>query len=478
MTSTATIQEDKKQYERVADHVRTLIDSGTLKPGDKIPSVRRMSRQRKVSITTVLEAYHRLEDSGLIKARPQSGYFVHPRVLDAAPEPSQKCSNCVPTEVTVSDRIYEVFSEASNSNFVQFGAATLHPSLLPLKTLGRISARLVRDHPEQAHSYDFPPGNPALRKEIAKRSLDSGCSLAPEEILLTSGGTEAIRLCLEAVTERGDVVGVESPTYYWFLEVIDRLGLKAVEIPTHPKKGIELEPLEELIERGEVDALLLVPTVSNPLGSTMPDEKKKRLAEIASAAKVPLIEDDIWGELSYQPFRPRTIKSFDREGWVLLCSAYSKTLAPGFRMGWTVPGRFYKEVMRRKISSTLSNDALSPWSSRNSFRPVVAIAISGASVVNWRIRSDGSPPPSWNPSPREPASHVPRAGVSSGSNFPKGSTPVTSMTAPPNAKSASSPATSFLQQAATPISPASTAGRNGRRGWKWGWRTWGGWRAR
>jgi len=359
MSPTATIQEDKKQYERVADHVRTLIDSGTLKPGDKIPSVRRMSSQRKVSITTVLEAYHRLEDAGLIKARPQSGYFVHPSVIDAAPEPSQKCSNCVPTEVTVSDRIYEVFSEASNPDFVQFGAATLHPSLLPLKTLGRISARLVRDHSAQAHSYDFPPGNPALRKEIAKRSLDSGCSLAPEEILLTSGGTEAIRLCLEAVTERGDVVGVESPTYYWFLEVIDRLGLKAVEIPTHPKKGIELEPLEELIERGEVDALLLVPTVSNPLGSTMPDQKKKRLAEIATAAKIPLIEDDIWGELSYQPFRPRTIKSFDREGWVLLCSAYSKTLAPGFRMGWTVPGRFYKEVMRRKISSTLSNDALS-----------------------------------------------------------------------------------------------------------------------
>jgi DNA-binding transcriptional MocR family regulator len=182
--------------------------------------------------------------------------------------------------------------------------------------------------------------------------------LAPEDLLLTAGGTEAIRLCLEAVTERGDVVGVESPTYYWFLEAIDRLGLKAVEIPTHPKKGIEIEPLEELVGKGEIDALLLVPTVSNPLGATLSDEKKKRLARIASEACIPLIEDDIWGELSYQSFRPKTIKSFDREGWVLLCSSFSKTLAPGYRLGWTAPGRFYREVLRRKISSTASSPTL------------------------------------------------------------------------------------------------------------------------
>lgn len=351
--------DDRKQYEKVADHIRSLVRRGVLKPGDRIPSIRRMSLQQGVSITTVLEAYRRLEDSRLIRARPQSGYFVRAQAVEAAPELKIHCPpDCLRSEVTVSDRIVDVYTEASNPSLVQLGAATLHPNLLPLKSLSRIAIRLLRDQPERAHGYDFPPGSLELRKAIARRNLDAGSEGDPEKILLSAGGTEAIRLCLEAVTERGDAVGVESPTYYWFLEAIERLGLKAIEIPTHPRTGIELEPLEEAVERGEIDALLLVPTVSNPLGSTLSDEKKKRLAQIAGDAKIPIIEDDIWGELSYRPFRPRTIQSFDQSGWVLLCSSFSKTLAPGFRLGWTAPGRFFREVLRRKVTLTSSSPTL------------------------------------------------------------------------------------------------------------------------
>jgi DNA-binding transcriptional MocR family regulator len=358
MTENATLRFEKPRYQEVADQVRGLIDARTLKPGDKIPSVRTMSRQQQVSISTVLEAYRRLEDCGLIAARPQSGYYVRRTLTEPLPEPKHRVTGTAPTEVTVSDRIGAVFTEASNPDFVQLGAATLHLDLLPLRALGRITARKVKEDSGAAFDYDFPPGFAPLREQIAKRGMDSGCAFSPADILLTSGGSEALRLCLEAVTEPGDVVGVEAPTYYWFLELLDALRLKAVEIPTHPREGVEMEPLERLVREREVDVLLLVPTASNPLGATLTNPKKKAIAMLASEYSVPVIEDDVWGELTYGPFRTRTIKSYDREGWVLLCSSFSKTLQPGGRLGWAAPGRFFQRVQKMKVAATLCNPTL------------------------------------------------------------------------------------------------------------------------
>jgi DNA-binding transcriptional MocR family regulator len=202
------------------------------------------------------------------------------------------------------------------------------------------------------------PGSPALRAAIAMRSLQAGCAFSPDDLVLTLGCQEGLNLCLRAVCEPGDTVALESPTYYGALQAIEGLGLRALEVPTHPRDGIVLEALEDLLEREPIKACLLMPCFSNPLGSRMPDENKRRLVEMLRARAVPLIEDDIWADTSFDVPRPKAVKAFDSDGWVMLCSSFSKTLSPGYRIGWVAPGRWRKRVEYLKLVSSIANPTL------------------------------------------------------------------------------------------------------------------------
>ena len=204
----------------------------------------------------------------------------------------------------------------------------------------------------------MPPGSEALRRQIARRSLDWGADLTSDDLITTCGGTEALMLCLRAVTKPGDVVAVESPTYFCVLQAIEELGLKALEIPMHPRDGMEVEALERAVATRRIAACVAVPNFNNPLGSLMPDDRKQRLLEILTARGIPLIEDDIYGDLHFGPQRPRVVQSWDRQGLVMLCGSFSKTLAPGYRVGWVAPGRFHAKVMALKLTSTLATGTL------------------------------------------------------------------------------------------------------------------------
>jgi DNA-binding transcriptional MocR family regulator len=151
-------------------------------------------------------------------------------------------------------------------------------------------------------------------------------------------------LCLQAVCRPGDTVAVESPMYYGSLEVLETLGLRALEIPSHPRDGMSLEALRYAMDETPIQAVHLVTNFSNPLGSCMPDERKRELVELLAEREIPLVEDDIFGEIGYAPDRPKVAKAFDRKGLVLLCSSFSKTIAPGYRVGYTAPGRYLPDV--------------------------------------------------------------------------------------------------------------------------------------
>ena len=237
---------------------------------------------------------------------------------------------------------------------VPFGAATPSTELLPVKKLNRIVASIARTHGNQCINYDGVPGTEALRRQISRRSLDWHTRIAPEELIVTCGATEALALCLRAVTKPGDVVALESPTYFGVLQAIEELGLKAVEIPMHPRDGMDLDALERTVKSRRVAACLMVPNFNNPLGSLMPDENKRRLVEILAKREVPLIEDDIYGDLYFGAQRPRVAQSYDKSGLVMLCSTFTKTLAPGYRVGWVAPGRFYSKIRALKQTSTLA----------------------------------------------------------------------------------------------------------------------------
>jgi DNA-binding transcriptional MocR family regulator len=343
-------------YEQVADRMSTLIDRGTLRPGERIPSVRKLSAQLRVSISTVQQAYFLLEDRGFIEARPQSGFYVRLRLRDLPPEPKRSSPSLSATKVGVADLVAKVFEAARNPDVVPLATAIPSPDLLPSKQLNRLMAWVARHSGQEAMNYDFPPGNEALRRQVARRSLDWGCSLSPDDIVTSCGTMEALNLCLRAVAKPGDTIAVESPTFYGILQA--SLGMKALEIPTHPRHGIDLEALDLAIKKNKIKACLVIPNFNNPLGSCMPDKNKKHLVEMLGRREIPLIEDDIYGDLYFGTVRPKVAKAFDKHGLVLLCSSFSKTIAPGYRVGWTAPGRFKAQVEHLKSMNTVATPTL------------------------------------------------------------------------------------------------------------------------
>jgi len=347
-----------KLYKRVALRISELIEHGTLRPGERIPSVRRLSEREEVSIATVMQAYRVLESRGLIEARPQSGYYVRAKLWSPPPEPGKSQPTRSATRVSVNELVMEVLKATHAPALVGFGAAMPSPQLLPTRQLHRTMASVARRHSLLCNSCDIPPGNLNLRTQIARRAMESGCTLSPDEIVITCGCQEALNLCLRAVARPGDAIAIESPTYYGILQIIEALGMKACEIPTFPRDGVCLDELVKRLNCCRIKACVLSLNYSNPLGSCMPDGKKERLVKILAERDVPLIEDDLYGNLSHSPHRPKTAKAFDKHGLVLLCDSFSKTLAPGSRVGWTAPGRFKTQVEHLKFISSIGTAML------------------------------------------------------------------------------------------------------------------------
>ena len=341
-------------YHQVADQIHTLIRAGTLRAGERVPSVRRLSRQQGVSVATVLQAYQRLEDAGVIEARPQSGYYVKRAARPVAePAPSKPPQRARAVEVNALADV--MMTAGQDPKMVSFGSACPTGDLFPLERIRRVLSSRARRDRYALGRYGLPPGSEALRRAIARRALEWGCRIDHRNLVITNGCMEALNLCLRAVTRPGDTVALESPTYYGFLQILQALGLKALEIPTHPRSGISLEALELALAAHDVKAVLVMPNVSNPVGATMSDPAKKRLVEMLAAKSVPLIEDHIYSELSFDAAARRAAKCFDRTGNVMLCSSFSKTLAPGLKAGFIEPGRWHDAIRTLKFVASGGN---------------------------------------------------------------------------------------------------------------------------
>jgi DNA-binding transcriptional MocR family regulator len=344
-------------YARLADRLAGEIREGLYAPGDRLPSVREAARRLAMSTSTVLEAYGQLLDRGLIESRPQSGFYVRP--AERPPEtPAMSRPRVAPTAVSVGEIAMEVVHAASDPKLVAFGSALPDLGLDAPRAMRRIMTGVIRAHGTRALAYQVPPGHRELRVQIARRGVDAGCTFSPDDVVITSGCQEAMVLCLRAIAKPGATIAVESPTFYGTLQAIRSLGLRALEIPTHPETGISLESLEMAIEQFSIAGLVVTPHASNPLGYVMPDERKVALLRLLETHEVPLIEDDIYGELVYGSPRPRAIKSWDTRGRVLLCSSVSKSIAPGLRVGWAVPGQWVGEVKYLKLVSSMASATL------------------------------------------------------------------------------------------------------------------------
>jgi DNA-binding transcriptional MocR family regulator len=342
-----------KRYEALAHEIAESIAAGQLRAGERVPSVREASRSRGVSPSTVFEAYYLLEARGLLEARPRSGYFVS-RAVGRRVEPESSRPAVGERPVAVSELVFQVLGHTRNRTLVPMGSAFPSPALFPLPKLALATGKALRRLDPWRTVEDLSPGSASLRRQIGLRYLGMGCGVDTEELVITNGAMEALNLCLESVTQPGDLVAVESPTFYAALQALERRGLRAVEIATHPRTGIDVAALAAVLARHPVKACWLMPNFQNPLGSLMPDGAKQALVELLAQHQLPLIEDDVYGELYFGAHKPRPAKAWDRQGLVMHCSSFSKTLAPGYRVGWVAAGRFAKEVAQRKLMSSIA----------------------------------------------------------------------------------------------------------------------------
>ncbi|MBB1272450.1 PLP-dependent aminotransferase family protein [Psychromonas sp. SR45-3] len=340
-----------KLYDKVAKGLRENIHNGLFVAGDKLPSIRQLVTEHCVSISTVQQAYHQLEMENLIEARPKSGYFVAYKpiaaTLPVTSRPAQR-----PIEVSQWQQVLEVLLAKENVSTVQLQHAMPNMTVPSLAPLLKKMTSLMRHQASLSLPYGNIEGSLVLREQIAKLAAHSGCVLHPDDLVITSGCQEGLSVCLRSVTEPGDVVAVESPSFYGSMQAIKTANLKAIEIPTNAENGLSLEALELALEQWPIKSILVTPTCNNPMGYSMPEAAKKRLYQLAQSYDITIIEDDIYGDISYQSPRPKSIKSFDEDGRVLLCSSFSKTVAPGIRVGWIAPGRYRDKVTHVKYVSS------------------------------------------------------------------------------------------------------------------------------
>lgn len=343
-----------KLYVSFAARIRAMIDEGVLRPGEKIFSVRQASQTYGLSISTILRAYLLLEQEGVISSHPQSGYYVTPRKrLQQKPtSPLDKDLNL--SEVDASKLVLTTLKSIREFGTVPLGSPFPDPQLFPLKKIHQYEKALTDDQGEWGILSDLPPGNELLRQQIAKRYQMLGMDVSPDDIVITHGATEAITLCLQAVAKAGDTIALESPGYYALAHTVERLGMKVAELRTHPNTGIELDALRAMTDNVRIAAVILTTNFQNPLGFVMPDAKKQALVDFLSEQNIPLIEDDVYSELYFSEHTPLPAKAYDRSGRVLHCSSFSKSLAPGTRVGWTVAGRYRQEVERLMFLNSLS----------------------------------------------------------------------------------------------------------------------------
>jgi len=345
-------------YQKLAEFISSLVDCGTLLPGSRAPSLREISRERGLSVSTAMQAYRLLEDRGVLEVRPQSGFYVarRPRALFKPPKISHPSRE--PRAVSISGTVLQLLEHAADPRLAPLGCAVPSPELLASGRLDRFLARAARTRGTEYNSYAVPQGDPTLRRVIARRAVHHGHALSPEELVLTCGCTEALSLALQAVTHPGDTVAIESPTYFGFLHMIQMLGLRALELPTDPITGIDLSALDASLRARSVKVCLFASSFNNPLGCTLSDDRKLELLRLLSKYGVPLIEDDIYGDIFFGEHRPRPFGALDPRADVIYCNSFSKTIAPGYRIGWIIPGRHLSPVLERKLAGTLGGPAL------------------------------------------------------------------------------------------------------------------------
>ena len=341
-------------YHRIAETLRLEIGKGVYEVGDRLPSLRGLCRRFQVSLGTAVEAYGQLQDEGWVSSRDRSGFFVARNRADLLDRPRTLSPRLAARPVTVGSLAIAVMEDARRAGLVRLGAGIPGDDLLPTGVLSRALSAAARGSAGQGHGYEELAGSLPLRRQITRLMAEAGIVCDPDEVVVTNGCQEALTVSLLALTRPGDTILVESPAFFGLLQVAEALNLKVVELPIRYGEGIDPQEFRKTLRDHPIAACLITPNISNPLGAITSDATKQKLVEIASEAGVPLIEDDIFGFMPFSASRPLAASAFDRSGNTVLCSSFSKTIAPGLRIGWVLPGKYRERIRHRKFLLNIS----------------------------------------------------------------------------------------------------------------------------
>ena len=346
------------KYLKLAKSFERQLRSGVLRVGDRLPSVRQLRTHHRVSAATAVGCYLWLERQGYVRARPKSGFFVSrtPQAEGPAPDISPRVRR--PVRINMGGLGADGGPVADRANVIDLGPAVVGPGLLPMARLNRSIRLALSAFGDNAVKYEDPRGNLRLRRQIAKLVFRQGAVAAPDDIIVTSGSTEAINLSIRAVARPGDIIAVETPGCYEVLQVLEALHMRAYEIPHVPGHGPDLDTLASAVDKHRVKAALFTVTCQNPLGECLAEDRKAEIIELATRRQLPIIEGDVFGDLLFNGERPKPLKAFDRDGLVLQCSSLAHYVAPGFNLGWSNAGRFRPEVERLKTITNLAASRL------------------------------------------------------------------------------------------------------------------------
>jgi DNA-binding transcriptional MocR family regulator len=340
-------------YESVAKSLENAMMEGIFKVGDRLPSIRQICQKYEVNSSTAVRAYVALEQQDLVEPRERSGYFVKPKPLIKNILPIINKQDLKVYEVDVVQILKKLNQAKIDKNIVSLTSSVPEGHLIPQKKIARIIRQITAQELEQSLMYDSMAGLTELRQNIAKHYTNGNMPVSVDEIMITNGCLEAINLCLRATVQQGDTIAVSLPCYFGILRALQAFGLKVVELP-RTSDGFEMEQLEKLIAEKNIKAILCLANFNNPDGLSISDDNKKAMAMLSAKLKVPIIEDDIYSDLHFSERRPLSIKSFDKAGWVMLCSSFSKIIAPGLRVGWVMGGRFHGQLENLKFTGNYS----------------------------------------------------------------------------------------------------------------------------
>jgi len=348
----------KYKYEKIIDHIQSAIDKDIFKTNEKLPSLRKITREFNCAISVAMQAYMELEIRGQIHAIEKSGFFVSPQLKHKIPSP-QKVSHKLEPKISKSNALAKtVIDLCLNKSIINFGAGVPDQALLPINRLKKSLIKTCREQPELLSQYSPPNGYDKLRQELAYLMLNKGISIAPEEFIITNGCSEAVAVAIKAVTRKGDTIAIESPVFFGIINILEHLERKVIEIPTSPETGIDLISLEQLIQNQKISACIISAVFQNPLSFIMPRENKIKLVNMATQYNIPIIEDDLYGECSFNNKSYHPLKYFDSSGIVLYCSSFSKTISPGSRTGWLISGQYQVRCESIKIAETFGGPVI------------------------------------------------------------------------------------------------------------------------